>query len=70
MYRKVVLWQMRATEKAYLFSTLPKDDPHNRVIWIPRSQIKHISREPKIKPDDLEKCIVDVAEWLADKHDL
>ena len=71
MYRKVVLWQIKSTEKAYLFRTLPLADKLGKEIWIPISQIKHISREGQLAGGGGEvKCIVEVAEWLADKHDL
>lgn len=78
-YRRVRLWQVRATEKAYLFETLPPimadsfgwyRDPKSREVWIPRSQIKHISRNPPLGPGGIQECLVDLSEWFADKEDL
>lgn len=68
-YSKVVLWQIGGTEKAYLFSTMPKGDKTGHSIWLPRSQIKHISREGA-KANEWPKCVVEMADWLIEKHEL
>jgi hypothetical protein len=68
--RNVKLWQAGATEKAYRFSTLPQSDPLKRLVWIPKSQIAHISRTPSAVPGDWPECLVEIEEWLADKDDL
>jgi hypothetical protein len=62
-HRRVRLWQVRQTEKAVLFKT------PEREVWVPRSQIKHISRNPP-GTGGLTECIVDVAEWFAEKENL
>lgn len=81
-YRRVRLWQVRATDKAYCFETLPPiltsgdgdaafwvSDPKSRQVWVPRSVIGHVSRGA---PNDrgVQECIVDISEWMADKLDL
>jgi hypothetical protein len=62
-YRRVRLWQVRQTDKAVLFKTPDRD------VWVPRSQIKHISRNPP-GADGLSECTVDVTEWFAEKESL
>lgn len=68
-YRRITLWQVASTDKAYLFATLPKSYPKHRTIWIPRSVISHISRNPT-PANEWPQCIVDVADWFAEKQDL
>lgn len=70
-YRKVTLWEIRSTEKAILFAPFPEDvKTNNKPIWLPRSQMKHISRDPAIPPSTWRRCTVDIAEWLLEKHGL
>lgn len=66
---KVRLWQLRKTDRAILFCTLPPDDPTGREVWLPRSAMEHISRDLPL-PDGTTPCTVTVAEWLAEKEDL
>ena len=67
--RKVILWQVGGTEKAYLFSTFPKGDANAKQIWIPKSLICHISRDP-VRPNEWQRCTVEVEEWFLDKNEL
>lgn len=67
--RRVRLWEVRSTEKATEYSTMPKGDPCGRTLWIPRSQVKHVSKDPA-KPGEWRPCTVTLEAWLADKEDL
>ena len=68
-FRRVRLWQIRATDNAILFSTFPPGQKNARQVWVPRSAIDHVSRGA---PDShgVTECIADVAEWLAEKENL
>jgi hypothetical protein len=67
----VKLWRVGGTDKAYLFSTLPKGDSKGRCVWIPRSQISHVSAfGPSSTPSEWQPCVVEVADWLAEKENL
>ena len=65
---RVRLWQIRSTEKAYLFRTLPPGDPQGQEVWVPRSVIGHVSRNAPV--NGVQECVVDVEDWFAEKHDL
>lgn len=73
--RRVVLWQIAASEQAYKFSTfLSPTEAGYRVLWIPRSLIHHLSREP-LRPGpgpqpSSQRCVCDIEEWFLEKHDL
>lgn len=68
--RNVVLWQIGKTDKAYKFSTLP-GDAGSKDIWIPRSVIHHISRDPNPSPErQPTRCTCEVEEWFLDKNEL
>lgn len=67
--RSVRLWQVRDTEKAYLFSTFPKGHKDAREVWVPRSLVHHVSREREY-PGEWRECVVDVEEWFADRESL
>jgi len=68
---KVVLWRISSTEKAYLFSTTPTPvtGGEGRRIWLPRSQISHLSGDPH-KPTEWQRCTITIPLWLAEKNDL
>lgn len=68
--RKVVLWQVADTPKAYIFSTFPKGHKDAKQQWIPRSVIHHISREPAADLSQFPRCVVEVEEWFLDKNNL
>jgi len=59
--RLVRLWQIRATDAAILFCTMPPGDGGQEV-WIPRSLMGHVSRDP-VLPCGWRPCNVEVAEW-------
>lgn len=59
------LWEIRSTEKAILFSTMPPGDASAREVWIPRSTIHHVSRDPAL-PNGWRPCHVDVEAWMAE----
>lgn len=64
------LWQVHGTDKAYCFSKLPKDKAQQEdQIWIPRSQIEHITRLPA-ETGQWNECLVKLPEWLAEKKGL
>lgn len=65
---KLRLWQMAATDAAVKFSKTPPDRVPDEV-WIPRSQIEHITRRPAalgVWPE----CEVTIEEWIAEKKGL
>lgn len=66
---KVKLWQISKTEKAYLFSKTPNGNRELEKIWIPISQIEHISRQPP-SPDGSIECVVTMTEWIAEQKGL
>lgn len=73
--RRVVLWQLAATDGAYKFSTfLSVTEAGYKVLWIPRSLIHHISREP-LRPGpgpqpSAQRCVCEIEEWFLEKHEL
>lgn len=67
--RKVILWHIRSTDKAHLFTTLPISHPDHKEVWIPRSQIKHVSYDPA-KPGEQRRAIVEATEWILEKKGL
>jgi len=64
----VKLWEISSTERAIEFSTLPKGDG-GRTVWVPRSQIRHISRD-RSNSGEWPTCLVDVEDWLVEKEEL
>lgn len=66
---KVRLWQLQARESAIQFSTMPPGDQSGRLIWLPRSQILHVSRDAPL-PGGWVPCTVDLPLWLAEARDL
>lgn len=68
-YRRVRLWQVRQTDKAILFETL-FGDPKSRQVWVPRSQMQHISRNAPLVPGGAQECLVTLSEWFAEKENL
>lgn len=67
----LTLYQVKQTEKAYLFSTQPAG-AHNRKEeqhWIPKSQIEHISRDKSLG-DAWPKCEVRMTLWIAEQKGL
>lgn len=70
MKTTVRLWQIGATPRAVLFSKVPKErDAHPQGIWLPRSQIQHITRFPPVV-GSWQECHVTLPEWLAEKKGL
>lgn len=70
MSTRIKLWQTGpGTEKAYPFSTLPQSDPNKRHVWVPKSVIYHISRDPH-KPTEWAPCVVEIEDWFAEKENL
>jgi hypothetical protein len=64
------LWQVRDTPKAYLFSTTPAASREGKQVWIPRSQIEHISRRPAEDPDGWPEVQVKMQLWIAEEKEL
>lgn len=67
--RKVVLWQIGKTDKAYKFSTLTPGDAGAKDIWIPRSLIHHVSRDPAPE-GQAPRCTCEIEEWFLDNKEL
>jgi hypothetical protein len=66
--RTVKLWQVGITPGAIHFSTMPPGE-NGRKVWIPRSLIPHISREPELT-NGWKPCIVEVEDWFLEKQNL
>ena len=66
---KALLWQVGGTDKAYLFSTVPKDRNGQGVVaWLPRSVIERITRRPR--PGEWDECEVTAQLWALEKKNL
>ena len=63
--RLVRLWQIRATDAAILFSTMPPSDG-GKEVWVPRSLIGHVSRDREL-PCGWRPCNVELAAWKAEE---
>lgn len=62
---KLKLWFMQETAKARLYATTPpRPGVTATVVWLPRSQIEHTSKEPA-DPGQLPVHVVTIPEWLA-----
>lgn len=63
-------WQIGGSPNAMLVSLTPKErDPNPKGIWLPKSQIEHISRTPA-KPGEWDEVVLTMPEWLAEKKGL
>lgn len=68
-FRNVVLYEKGpSTEKAILVSTGPMSEDAEE-FWIPKSQCKHIHRDPP-KEGDYRRCVYTLPEWLLAKKGL
>jgi len=63
------LWQIRQTEKAIQFSTMPQEDVTARRVWIPRSALHHVSREAPLA-NGWVPCTVEMDLWIAEREKL
>ena len=70
MTRKVVLWEVHRTDKAILYQDDTEINPLAVKVWIPRSLIKHISKDPPVKGSNLIRSTVEIEEWFLDKYNL
>jgi hypothetical protein len=62
---KVRLFHVGGTEKAYLFSTTPKDGRDGNKAWVPKSQIEHVTwQAPKV--NEWRECVVTLPLWIAE----
>lgn len=63
---KIRLWFVRETEKAYQYTKLPPDRQRNPddLVWIPKSQIEHRSKQP----NGLHE--VTLPDWLVEAKNL
>ena len=57
------------TAKAILVSTLPVGDPNARKIWIPKSQMTHISKDIHHE-GEFRPANITLRSWLAEQHEL
>jgi hypothetical protein len=63
-------WHVGGTPDAMLISTTPKNSNRNgKKIWIPKSQVEHITRQPE-KVNEWQEIVITIPEWLAEKKDL
>ena len=65
----VRVWIIKETPKAILISTLPANMPEARKIWLPRSQMTHISKDPAIE-GEFRPANITLKAWLAEQHEL
>lgn len=66
---KITCYEVGGTPNAMLVSLSAKDEtPKRTSAWIPRSQITHISRQPK--PGEWSLVTIELPEWLAIKKGL
>ena len=66
---KVRLWEIRRTDKARLYSTTPPSSRDGDEVWIPISQIDHVSYQPAVE-GEWRECVVTIPEWIADEKGL
>lgn len=67
---KVRCWLIEEREKAILISMLPPDkNVEHFNIWLPRSQLEHISKEPALS-NGWRECIITMPLWLAENKKL
>jgi len=65
---KIRCWIAGSTDKAYQVSKTPQDRSHI-LVWIPRSQLEHVSKEPA-KPGEWQEATITMPLWLAEDKDL
>lgn len=64
---RIICYEISGTDKAMLVSMLPKSrDPSPEGVWVPRSQIEHVTRHPE-EPGEWRKIEITIPEWLAEK---
>jgi hypothetical protein len=68
-YTQVVLWMATQTDLAVKVSPFPRHDTNRRLFWLPKSQIEIVRNEPAIPPQ-WDRIVVNVPDWLCNKHDL
>jgi hypothetical protein len=66
---KLRLFHVGGTEMAYFFSTTGKNDREGTRVWVPRSQIEHVTwQSPKV--NEWRECVVTMPLWLAENKGL
>lgn len=63
------VWQIGGTDAAYLVSSTPKNGRSGRKVWLPRSQIEHVTRQPEVV-GEWQECSMTLPLWLAEKKGL
>lgn len=66
---KVHCWQVGKSDKAYLFSTTPKNNREGKQAWVPRSMIEHVTRFAA-QPNEWQECVVTMPLWMAEQKGL
>ena len=72
MNARVRCWKLGYTDKAILVTTVPperhpsKDD----AVWVPKSQIEHISTMGPTKEGEPPVVVLHMQEWIAEKKKL
>jgi hypothetical protein len=61
----VRLWQIRNTDKAILFSTMPPGESGGKQVWIAKSIMEHVSRDARL-PNGWVPCTVTLPLWKAE----
>ena len=63
------LFEVAKTDKAYLFSTTPKSGRDGKQVWVPKSIIEHLHREPPVV-GEWKECHVRLPLWFCEKEKL
>lgn len=67
---KLRLFEVEKRDKAILFSKVPDSNRGMNTVWLPRSQIEHITRRPDPNGGKWPECEVTIPEWLAEEKGL
>lgn len=67
---KVRLFEIKRSELAIQFSTTSAKGRDGRTVWLPISQIEHITRRPDPSGGEWKECEVTIPDWLGAKNDL
>lgn len=62
------LWIVKETAAAVLFA-LSDVSPEDELVWIPKSQIEHLSKEAPDKRG-WRQCTAEIREWIAQEKGL
>ena len=69
MPTKLKVYQIGESDKAYHISLTPAERAPVTV-WIPKSIVEHISREPQADHNDYQPCVFTLPDWFIKKAGL